>query len=371
MHGSDAREEAARALNVCNACRYCEGYCAVFPAMERRRVFNGSDLGFLANLCHNCRGCLYACQYAPPHPFRINLPRVFAELRGETYEQFAWPRFLGRAFRHSGLSVSLAVAASITLVLLLTLLLQDTAVLYSAHAAPGAFYAIVPAGVLVTAGSIAFGFALLALLIGTVRFWRGTESGPVPLTRPLWQALGDALTLRYLGGGGNGCNDRDDGFSQSRRWLHHCLFYGFGLCFASTCVAAVYEHVLGLVAPYPLWSVPVLLGTVGGAGIAVGTAGLAWVKATGDAAPLARKTVGGDVALLFLLFMSAVTGLLLLAVRETGAMGIVLAVHLGFVLALFLLMPYSNFIHGAYRLAALIRNAREARDLPMQGGGAG
>ena len=29
--------EADRQLTICNACRYCEGYCAVFPALERQR----------------------------------------------------------------------------------------------------------------------------------------------------------------------------------------------------------------------------------------------------------------------------------------------------------------------------------------------
>ncbi|MFI5399448.1 MAG: tricarballylate utilization 4Fe-4S protein TcuB [SAR324 cluster bacterium] len=366
MHASDAREDARRALQVCNACRYCEGYCAVFPAMERRRVFSDGDLSFLANLCHNCRGCLYACQYAPPHAFGINLPRTFAELRGETYEQYAWPRFLGRAFRRQGLIAALAAAGSLALVLLLaSLRLNDPAALVRASSASGAFYAVVPEWALLSVAGLTFGFALLALLIGTVRFWRATGGGRVPLTRPLWRALGDALALRYLGGNGNGCNDRDEGFSQTRRWLHHCLFYGFGLCFAATCVAALYEHVLDRVAPYPLWSAPVLLGTLGGAGMVVGTAGLAWVKATGDPTPLARKTVGGDVALLVLLFMTAATGLTLLAWRDTGAMGVLLAVHLGFVLALFLLMPYGKFVHGAYRVAALVRHAREAGDAPV------
>ena len=28
-------EDAQRVLRVCNACRYCEGYCAVFPALAR------------------------------------------------------------------------------------------------------------------------------------------------------------------------------------------------------------------------------------------------------------------------------------------------------------------------------------------------
>ena len=56
---------ARRAMEVCNACRYCEGFCAVFPAMELRREFTHGDLTYLANLCHSCRGCYYACQYAP------------------------------------------------------------------------------------------------------------------------------------------------------------------------------------------------------------------------------------------------------------------------------------------------------------------
>jgi citrate/tricarballylate utilization protein len=47
--------------------------------------------------------------------------------------------------------------------------------------------------------------------------------------------------------------------------------------------------------------------------------------------------------------------------RATPAMGIALAVHLGFVLALFLLMPYSKFVHGLYRAVALWRAARERK----------
>ncbi|MBV8868009.1 MAG: CitB family transcriptional regulator, partial [Acetobacteraceae bacterium] len=65
MRETDAVREARREMEVCNACRYCEGFCAVFPAMELRREFSSGDLSYLANLCHNCRGCYYACQYAP------------------------------------------------------------------------------------------------------------------------------------------------------------------------------------------------------------------------------------------------------------------------------------------------------------------
>ena len=72
---SAAESETARQLQICNACRYCEGFCAVFPAMTRRLSFAQADIHFLANLCHNCGACLHACQYAPPHDFAVNIRR--------------------------------------------------------------------------------------------------------------------------------------------------------------------------------------------------------------------------------------------------------------------------------------------------------
>ena len=62
-----------------------------------------------------------------------------------------------------------------------------------------------------------------------------------------------------------------------------------------------------------------------------------------------------DTGLLALLFFVAATGLALLFWRHTSAMGWLLAVHLGFVLALFATLPYGKMVHGVYRLAALIR----------------
>ena len=358
MQETDAIAEARRNLEICNACRYCEGYCAVFPAMELRREFPAPDLGYLANLCHGCRACFYACQYAPPHEFGINLPKVFAEIRDESYRQYAWPQPLAKLFERNGTVVSVVSALMVALVMIGTALLQSPERLFGTHRGEGAFYAVIPHNVMVLLAGSTFGFALVAIAVSVFRFHRATGGGGLA-GKPALQAIKDALTLKNLGGGGHGCNDTDGGFGTTRRRFHHALFYGFMLCLASTSLATVYHYWFRLQAPYDLLSLPVILGTVGGIGMTVGCIGLIWLKIVGDPAPVAQKLVGADYAMLVLLLLVAVTGLVLLAVRTTPAMGVTLAIHLGFVLALFLALPYSRMIHGAYRLVALFRAARE------------
>jgi citrate/tricarballylate utilization protein len=348
----DVLRDARRELEICNACRYCEGFCAVFPAMMRRRTFGDGDIAYLANLCHDCKGCFHACQYAPPHPFGVNLPQTLAAVRPQTYEKYAWPAPLAKLFRRNGVVVCAGAALCIALVLIAT-----------ARSSGSTFYAVVPEAVMVALAVATIAWACVALGAGGLRFWRDTNGATVE-ARDARRALGEALTLRYLGGGhggADGCNDTGERFSQLRRRFHHLLFYGVLSCFASTCAAAFEEHVLGRSAPYPLVSVPVVLGVLGGLGIVAGAAGLAWVKVVTDPAPTARSVLGADYALLALLAAIAANGLLLLALRATPAMGVLLAVHLGLVLSLFLLIPYSKMVHGLYRTLALVRNAVESR----------
>jgi citrate/tricarballylate utilization protein len=366
MRETDAVADARRAMEVCNACRYCEGFCAVFPAMTLRRDFEAGDLSYLANLCHNCRGCYYACQYAPPHPFNINLPEAFAQVRAETYEEYAWPAPMRGLFRHNGNLIALTTAVLIAVVLIACMAIVDPAILYTPQIGPGAFYRVIPWWVMVLISGATFGFAVLALIMGFRNFWRDTGGKPGELTqgRPLAMALHDIFTLRNLGGGGGGCNDRDEAFSDALRRFHHLMFYGFLLCFASTTTATFYDHYLGHPAPYPFWALPVQLGFWGGIGMVIGLGGLIWVKITADPAPQARNLLGSEYALLTLLFLVAGTGLLLLGLRHTGAMGVILAVHLGTVFAFFLLTPYSKMVHGVYRSAALLRHALERNPSP-------
>src|ERR1700692_2388898 len=109
MLSADLIREGQRVMTVCKPCRYCEGYCPVFQAIEHRVTFAKGDLAYLANLCHNCGECLYACQYAPPHEFGIDVPRTFSALRVESYEASAWPAFAAPAFRHPWTATAIAL----------------------------------------------------------------------------------------------------------------------------------------------------------------------------------------------------------------------------------------------------------------------
>lgn len=124
-------------------------------------------------------------------------------------------------------------------------------------------------------------------------------------------------------------------------------------------MAAIY-HFAGHVAPHPYLSLPVVLGTLGGVGLLIGPVGLYWLKRRRDAAIVDAKQDGMDVSFLALLFLTSLTGLLLLVLRETAAMGVLLRIHLGIVLGLFLTLPYGKFVHGIYRSAALVRSVLEA-----------
>ena len=187
--------EVDRVLQICNACRYCEGFCAVFPAMTRRLDFNHADIHYLANLCHNCGACLHACQYAAPHEFAVNVPVALSRVRAKTYADHAWPPVMSGFYQSHGLTLSLAIATALAMVLMWAALLNGT--LWQgatfAEAPSRNFYDVFPHGVMVSLFLPVSVFAMVAMGMGVLRFWRGAAPGPI--TAPsVREDLGQALT---------------------------------------------------------------------------------------------------------------------------------------------------------------------------------
>src|SRR6202158_197728 len=363
MHGTKILEEADRLMTVCNSCRYCEGLCAVFPAMEMRRAFSDGDLNYLANLCHGCGACYTDCQFSPPHQFNVNVPKTLAIARAESYAAYAWPRVFSGLFASNGLAISLIAALSVAAFIFALAAFNDRQVLFGVHTGPGAFYRLMPHYAMAALVGAALFYAIRARAGGARAFCAvcGERRGMRAEPSSLWQAMKDAGQLRYLDGGGVGCVNDDERPSDLRKIYHHLTFYGFLLCFASTVVATLYHYLIAREAPYPWWDLPVVLGTLGGIGLLIGPAGLLAERWKRDSALVDEKRTGMDVAFILMLFMTSLTGMTLLLWRDTPALGALLALHLGVVFRLFITMPYGKFVHGIYRYLALVRYAKERR----------
>ncbi len=265
---------------------------------------------------------------------------------------------MSAAFRRNGVGVSLRLSAVSMLALWL---------FTKSSGASGDFYAAIPHDVMVGIFGVVGLFVVVALTIGYRRAARdfresavseaasGGPERPAPL-----RAAGDVLTLRHLHASGADCASDVEVRTPWRRYFHHCTFYGFALCFASTSVAALYHVVFGWRAPYAYASLPVILGTAGGAGLLIGPLGLLAQRGKRDKDLGDPVQSGLDVSFIVMLLMTSLTGLLLLALREQTVMPPLLVVHLGFVLGLFLTLPYGKFVHGIYRTAALLRFSSEA-----------
>lgn len=368
-------EDASRQLSICNACRFCEGLCAVYPALERRAVLELADISQLANLCHDCRACYDACMYTPPHDFNVNIPKVLAAVRLEDYRRYVWPSTPPRLLRGW---LGLASGAVVSAALLLAIAAANAGFgglvrVYGGSSSP---YDLIPYPVLLVLMLLPAVFAVAVMGAGGLRFWRETGTGGPTAPRPttmgttagtrraagtaVLRAAWDALTLRYLRGGGADCTyPKDDEPSPRRRRLHAATAYGFWLCVLSTVAAAASQDVFGLQPPYPLLSVPVISGIAGGAGLLAGCGGLILLKTRAAPAMSVKDMTIKDYGLLSALAFLALSGLATLATRSTPAFGIVLLIHLAAVMLTFASAPYSKFSHVVYRFLALVRDHLE------------
>src|SRR5262245_5682079 len=176
--------EAGRLMTICNACRYCEGLCAVFPAMEMRRAFPDGDLRYLANLCHGCGACYFDCQFSPPHEFDVNVPKTMAAVRIESYSAYAWPRAFAGLFERNGLVISAIAAVSVAAFIAGFAALNDPSILFGVHAGPGAFYRLMPHNAMAVLFGAAFLYAIVAMTMSVRLFWRGIAEPAGSLAEP-------------------------------------------------------------------------------------------------------------------------------------------------------------------------------------------
>lgn len=359
-HRTPALTEADRLMTVCNSCRYCEGLCSVFPAMEMKRAFSDGDLNHLANLCHSCGACYHDCQFSPPHEFDVNVPQVLAQVRTESYAHYAWPAIARPLFARHGLVLALGLTLCFSMFIVGFIAANDPGAVFNAHLDDQRFYALMPHNAMVALFGAAFAWMVAAVSMGARAFWR--DSGATDMTADdHGRAAHDAARLTYLDGAGQGCFNADDMPTDRRRLWHHFTFYGFALCLASTSLATIHHYILGRPAPYAWWDLPALLGIAGGVGLVVGPLGLLRAKRQRLQALEFAGFKGMEYGFIVVLLLIGASGLALRVLGDTPLMGVFLALHLGAVLTFFLTAPYGKFVHGLYRYLALARYARDRR----------
>lgn len=354
--------EARRQLTVCNACRYCEGYCATFAALERRPLFTEGDIAYIANICHDCRGCYQACMYAPPHEFAIDIPTILSGVRAETYRRYASPHRAAGLLDRPAAATALGGLFGLVFVAAVAATAGPATRLMVADAEPGSFYRIIPFEAMLVAAGVAAIYALAAWVAGALRFARdaGVSLRSFLDMRELAGVAGEALTLRWMRGGGDGCFYPDhERSSDVRRLLHVALVAGFILANISTMLASLAQHYLEILPPYPVTSAPVLFGIAGGILTIAGTSGLIYMKARAAGRLISQEMLRMDWAFLIVFDLVSITGFLTLFFRETALMSAMLIAHLATLAALFVTIPYGKFSHVVYRLVALLQYRRE------------
>lgn len=357
--------EARRQLTVCNACRYCEGYCATFLALERRPSLTNGDISFVANICHDCRGCFQACMFTPPHEFAVNIPAMLSQVRVETYKRYTWPQRLAPLFGRTGFVASLSGAVGLLALAALTFASGGGDRFFVRDSAPGSFYRIVPwIGMVLPALALSI-YGLLSFAGSAAQFARDTGIHLSDLVDPraLATVAREAVTLRWMKGGGDGCYyPEKEKTSEGRRLLHAAIVLGFLAALASTSLAAIYQDILDILPPYDLLSPPVILGASGGVAMIVGSTGLLWLKARAARSLISPSMLRMDVAFLVVFDLASITGMALLALRDSPLMASALLIHLATLAALYATVPYGKFAHVVYRLLVLFQNRRELID---------
>jgi quinone-modifying oxidoreductase subunit QmoC len=316
-------------------------------------------------LCHACGDCSDRC------PRGARPGDVMAAVRREAILHFAFPGFIARWFgRARYLPLLLALPA-----LLLGLLFargEQVEAAMGAARTPGpriiySFARSVPQPLLIGFFGLFSALALLAVVVGVLRFWRAlvladARNGTQP-TRSLPGSILTTLKCVLTHNKFTPC-----GKQHARYFSHMLVFWGFIAMFVVSLwvmTASINPLLQDFIYPFNFWNPWRLLANLGGLAVLVGC-GLMIRERVRDEG----KQAGGtyfDWAFLGLLVGVVATGflseLLHYARLEPHRLG-TYYVHLLLVFTLLVYLPYSKFAHMIYRTTAMVYAEYSGRRSP-------
>ncbi len=285
--------EARRQVEICNACRYCEGYCAVFPAMYAAARSSPTATSRSSPTSATTAAAATTPASTPqPHEFALNLPRALAEVRARKLGALRLAR-RARRRRSSGAASALGRGAGRW-----AWRSCSWRIARASPAGGGAgFYAYLSHGAMVAIFAPAFLFPLArhrhrpAPLLARGRRRAGALADLRDATRSPRRL--DCATCP-AGRGRAATSRRATATRMARRHAHQAVIWGFLLCFAATTSGTVLHYGFGMEAPYGLLSLPKLLGVPGGMLLVARRAGCSLAEDEGRprarrAGPLGRR----------------------------------------------------------------------------------
>lgn len=353
-------------LKKCYQCATCSVACPIspdnnpYPRKEmiwaqwglKDRLINDPDVW----LCHQCNDCSTQC------PRGANPGDVLKAVRKMTIQENSWPGFLGKLVGESSLFV---LALGIPIVVVLALVFMNHGFTYPSPLNYGKFIDYVYIQVVFTAALL---FAVVSLVMSLKTYWNNLEANnPVGISgrgKPFVPSLIEALKEILPHSTFKECK------ANNIRYTAHLLaFWGMIGLFVTTAIVAFNIDVLHLKPPSqngPGTGAIKLLGNISAAAFLLGL-GIMLVRRL-----TASDEAGGssyfDWFFLFTIFGAGLTGLLTELIRWSGSLPgayILYTIHLMFVLALLLYLPFSKFAHLGYRTLAIAWGKSVGREVEV------
>ena len=334
-----AVSEAARQMSICNACRYCEGYCAVWNAIEFKPVLDSGYIKHLANLCHDCRDCYYACPYnEPDHEFKLNIPKALGEVRVETYASYARPKFLKFLIEKPALATILATSAAIALAVLYASLVFGAGKFSTLP-----MVTVIPVSIYKPATMLVYVYTIGIWSWEGISYWSEINGGTHVSGSGLAKGIYDAIFHTNFRGGGTGCKVPEEKNRYFRMAAHSMVMFGFIDALVSI---SFYPDIFGVA------GIAYLLGSLA---VSTGAAALIYLHMKERVGSRSQKQSSMDYPFTILLFLAGITGVLVPISTGTVWFNWNFLMHDALIAVVFFLAPYSKFVHPVLRIISLIK----------------
>ena len=144
-------------------------------------------------------------------------------------------------------------------------------------------------------------------------------------------------------GGGTGCKVPWENNKYFRLTAHSLVFFGFIVALISI---SFYPNIFGYIG---------IVYFLGSLAISIGTVALIYIHITEDRGSRSQKQSSLDYAFTVLLFFAGITGVLIPILIGTDWFNWNFLIHDALMAVVFLIAPFSKFIHPVFRLISLIK----------------